>query len=180
MPSDASLDRSPKRLPDILPSRTEAIVGNSACWIEFDLTQSIGYQELRGLFLENGPFALLCSGYMIQSIEDPLISQTPVQLHLFSHGIYLAAPGEEREFYVHAAVNELRLARLYFSAPTDRPANALDGYKPPLETFLALDLHWRSEQDHHPRILTLFYEADFQSDVRPYVFRRITPAHTTH
>lgn len=180
MPFDTSLDRSPKRPPDILPSRTEAIVGNSACWIEFDLSQAIGYQELRGLFLENGPFSLLCGGYMIQSSENPMISQTPVQFHLFSHGIYLAAPGEEREFYVHAAVSELRLARLYFSAPSDRPADALDGYKPPLETFLALDLHWRSEQDDRPRILTLFYEADFQSDVRHYVFQRVTPSQTTH
>ena len=52
-----------------IKSRTEGIVGNAAGWIEFDLTDDLGFQEWRGMLEEVGAEGRLFNAYMVQTAE---------------------------------------------------------------------------------------------------------------
>lgn len=157
-----------------MKSSTELIVGESAYWMEFDLTQDIGYQEWRGMFLEAGALSQLFNGYMVQISEDEsMVSTNPVKLNLFSHAMYIAPPLEQIEYYMEIPRSAVSRGRLYFKLQTPRAAQHLEGYKPPLETWLALDLWTRMGGVDTETVVTLFYEANFRSDKKDYHVERV-------
>ncbi len=125
-------------------SRTESIVGGAAGWIEFDLTDELGFQEWQGMLEETGIEGRLFNGYMLQSVEVE-ISGTPVQLHVFPDSIYITPPFATEEYYIQMETEHLLVARTYFRIPPERENLALHGYKPPLTDMLAMDVWVRSK-----------------------------------
>ena len=120
-------------------SRTESIVGGAAGWIEFDLTDELGFQEWQGMLEEAGIEGRLFNGYMLQAAEVE-ISGTPVQLHVFPDSIYITPPFATEEYYIQMEIELLLVARTYFRIPPERENLALHGYKPPLADMLAMDV----------------------------------------
>lgn len=128
-----------------IKSTTEGIVGSAAAWIEFDLTDDLGFQEWRGMLEEVGTEGRLFNGYILQT-ADIEISGTPVQLHVFSDSIYITPPFATEEYYMQLETEHLLVARTYFRIPPERENLTLEGYKPPLADMLAMDV-WARVQE---------------------------------
>ena len=162
-----------------IKSKTEGIVGNAAAWIEFDLTDDLGFQEWRGMLEEVGAEGRLFNAYMVQTLELE-ISGTPVQLHVFPETVYITPPFSSEEYYIQLDVEQVLLARTYFRIPPERENMSLDGYKPPLADMLAMDVWVRaggSSADNRQAIYTFFYEATVRTETREYHIRRFSLDH---
>lgn len=127
------------------------------------------------MFLEAGQLSQFCNAYMVQLSEsESMVSTTPIQLSLFAHAMYLAPPLEQREFYMEMPRSALSRGRLYFELPDRQAVSRLEGYKPPFQTWRAIDIWTRMGGVDSETVVTLFYEADFRSDAKEYHITRVT------
>lgn len=158
-----------------MKSRTELIVEENAAFMEFDLTTDMGYGQWMGMFQEYGQFARLFNGYMVQnSVFDAQMSTSAVELHLFSRGMFVAPPKEQEQFYFEIQRDLSRVGRVYFRLPAAMKDADIEGYKPPLEELIAVDI-WTETFDHFSQIIySFFYEADILTETREYNIRRFS------
>ncbi|MCY0874948.1 MAG: hypothetical protein OWT28_01500 [Firmicutes bacterium] len=158
-----------------MQSSTEQIVGDASYWMEFDFTHEMGYQEWRGMFLEAGSLSQFFNAYMVQLAEgQSMVSTTPVKLSLFDHAMYLAPPLEEREYYMEIPRTAAARGRLYFTLPKGQTGRSLEGYKPPLSTWQALDIWTVMGGVDTQTVVTLLCEANFRTDSKEYHITRWT------
>lgn len=162
-----------------MQSRTEVIVDSDSGFMEFDLREEWGFTEFRGMLAELGVKATLFNGYMVQPGGGEVnMSTSTIQLHAFSHAIYVAPPFDTQEYYFEIPKPLAIQAKVYFRIPPLMKTSNLDGYKPRLEEMSAIDL-WveriastgRSEQ----MIYTFFYEAKIKTEVAEYEITRFKP-----
>jgi hypothetical protein len=175
-----------------MQSRTEGIVNADSGFMVFDLTGSLGYQEWCGMFAELGVKSTLFNGYLLQrESEEVQISTTPLQLHSFDEGMYLAPPFEGREYYFYLPRAGLQIGKVYFKIPPELASQSLDGYKPTRGDLYAIDI-WVQEDavrgisearlgssaggaatlKGSQVIYTLLYEARIKTDRREYHIER--------
>ena len=158
-----------------MKTRTEMIVDEDAAFMEFDLTTDMGYGQWMGMFQEFGLFSRLFNGYMIQnSVFDAQMSTSPVELHLFSRGMFIAPPKEQEQFYFEIQRDLATVGRVYFQLPDSMKNADIEGYKPQLEDMIAVDI-WTMTFDKLSQIIfSFYYEADILTETREYKIRRFT------
>ncbi|MCF8567880.1 hypothetical protein LLE49_24465 [Alicyclobacillus tolerans] len=163
-----------------MKSRTEHIVDPSAGYTEFDLTDDFGYGQWLGMFQELGEPSRLFNAYMIQnSIMNVQISSSPVHLHLFHRGIYVAPPFEYEAYYVEIPRSTLLTGRVYYRIPEVLQNTSLEGHKPALDNLLALDI-WSLQEGSKQIVYSFYYEANIQTEFRDYQIRPFSEDQIRH
>lgn len=156
-------------------SYTEDIVEKRAGYMEFDLTKDAGYGRWLGMFEELGRMGKLFNGYMIHTSQGAMhISRTPVELHLFNGGLYVAPPFEYEEYYIEIKRPNVRLGRVYYRIPPSMPNEDLKGHKPDLNDMLAIDIWSETDSGAGQSIYTLYFEAIIVTEADEYRFFRFT------
>jgi hypothetical protein len=157
----------------LMESQLERSLDTSSGYMEFDLESELGYQEWRGMFAELGVKACLFNAYCVQRDDSVRVSQTPVQLHLFNHAMYLSPPFATEEFYVQMTRSRLLQGKVYFAFPEHIPASLMKGYKPKREELSLVDI-WLSQADGSQEIYSLVYEASIETSRGTYEISRFT------
>lgn len=142
---------------------TEKIVDPNAAYMEFDLTTDMGYGEWLAFFMQRDVVARRFNGYLLQTdVNVGQISTTPIEIHLYTRGMFVSAPGETEEYYYELPRPSLRLARAYF-LPDSADQDHIQGYQPKLDELLGLDL-WFQDESGEQMIYTFFYTAELQTE----------------
>ncbi len=154
-------------------STTEKMVDPETAYMEFNLQTDMGYGEWLAYFMQREVAARRFNGYMMQTdVNVAKVSTTPVEIHLFTRGIFVSSPGETQEYFYELPRSSLFLARAYFLAHNSANSN-VHGYHPHTDELSALDL-WVQQEDGQQLIYTFFYEAHLKTAHGEYQIERYT------